>query len=240
MIESRRAIRNLNTMYPDLSAEELANVADTTCIICREDMQAQQSIKRLACQHIFHKNCLRSWFQRQQTCQYHLRLRNPSDEHRFSQVRSVVQRFYVQRPQQQDNVRPPLLRMQLQALLNQVKQRGQGPVPPAGGGIHPGGSSAAPPSSASASSSSSAPPPSPNNAGASAFPTPPLFPFPPFNVNGTHTTTSLNNGNAPTFPFGPLPMVLPPFGKSFMLKTMTRLSIVFPFNQLFHLLHCLQ
>ncbi|CAF2453375.1 unnamed protein product [Rotaria sp. Silwood2] len=68
VIESRRAIHDLNTMYPDLTAEELANVADTTCIICREDMQVQQSIKRLGCQHIFHKNCLRSWFQRQQAC----------------------------------------------------------------------------------------------------------------------------------------------------------------------------
>lgn len=77
VIESRRAIRNLNTMYPDLTAEELANVADTTCIICREDMQAQQSIKRLACQHIFHKNCLRSWFQRQQTCKFNIEDMHP-------------------------------------------------------------------------------------------------------------------------------------------------------------------
>jgi hypothetical protein len=68
LIESRRAIRNLNTMYPDLSADQLAQVMDITCIICREDMQAQQSIKRLHCQHVFHKHCLRSWFQRQQTC----------------------------------------------------------------------------------------------------------------------------------------------------------------------------
>ncbi|CAF0846414.1 unnamed protein product [Rotaria sp. Silwood1] len=68
VIESRRAIHDLNTMYPDLTADELANVADPTCIICREDMQVQQSIKRLGCQHIFHKNCLRSWFQRQQAC----------------------------------------------------------------------------------------------------------------------------------------------------------------------------
>jgi E3 ubiquitin-protein ligase synoviolin len=60
-------------MYPDLTAEELANVADTTCIICREEMQVQQSIKRLGCQHIFHKNCLRSWFQRQQTCMFFLK-----------------------------------------------------------------------------------------------------------------------------------------------------------------------
>jgi E3 ubiquitin-protein ligase synoviolin len=57
-------------MYPDLTADELANIADTTCIICREEMQVQQSIKRLPCQHIFHKNCLRSWFQRQQTCMF--------------------------------------------------------------------------------------------------------------------------------------------------------------------------
>ncbi|CAF1991961.1 unnamed protein product [Rotaria magnacalcarata] len=68
VIESRRAINNLNTMYPDLTADELVNVTDTTCIICREEMQVQQSIKRLDCQHIFHKNCLRSWFQRQQAC----------------------------------------------------------------------------------------------------------------------------------------------------------------------------
>ena len=68
VIESRRAIRNLNTMYPDLTPEDLHNVRDMTCIICREEMQVQQSIKRLNCQHIFHKHCLRSWFQRQQTC----------------------------------------------------------------------------------------------------------------------------------------------------------------------------
>jgi E3 ubiquitin-protein ligase synoviolin len=57
-------------LYPDLTDDELANVVDTTCIICREEMQVQQSIKRLSCQHVFHKNCLRSWFQRQQTCMF--------------------------------------------------------------------------------------------------------------------------------------------------------------------------
>ena len=64
-------------MYPDLTADELANVTDTTCIICREEMQAQQSIKRLGCQHIFHKNCLRSWFQRQQTCKFNCHTLDP-------------------------------------------------------------------------------------------------------------------------------------------------------------------
>ncbi|CAF1132676.1 unnamed protein product [Adineta steineri] len=67
-IESRRAIQNLNTMYPNLTADELANVVDTTCTICREEMQVQQCIKRLTCQHVFHKKCLRAWFQRQQNC----------------------------------------------------------------------------------------------------------------------------------------------------------------------------
>ena len=92
VIMSQRAIRNLNIMYPDVTQEQLRTRADTTCIICREEMlltppndpnapaaqqqqqqqqqhqhQAQQ-IKKLPCDHIFHKSCLRSWFQRQQTC----------------------------------------------------------------------------------------------------------------------------------------------------------------------------
>lgn len=30
--------------------------------------ETNQQIKKLPCDHIFHKSCLRSWFQRQQTC----------------------------------------------------------------------------------------------------------------------------------------------------------------------------
>jgi E3 ubiquitin-protein ligase synoviolin len=76
VIMSRRAIRNLNIMYPDVTAEQLRNYSDTICIICREEMSSPpgatdnnpQQIKKLPCDHIFHKSCLRSWFQRQQTC----------------------------------------------------------------------------------------------------------------------------------------------------------------------------
>lgn len=80
IILSRRAIRNMNTLYPDATAEDLA-AGDSTCIICREEMQPPQEqvaqgarqnaagiIKKLPCGHIFHASCLRSWFQRQQTC----------------------------------------------------------------------------------------------------------------------------------------------------------------------------
>ena len=66
VILSRRAIHNMNTWYPDATEEELA-ATDNVCIICREEMLAP-STKKLPCNHIFHKNCLRSWFQRQQTC----------------------------------------------------------------------------------------------------------------------------------------------------------------------------
>lgn len=62
---SRRAIRNMNTLYPDATPEELA-ASDNICIICREDMV--NTSKKLPCGHIFHTACLRSWFQRQQTC----------------------------------------------------------------------------------------------------------------------------------------------------------------------------
>ncbi|XP_055309629.1 E3 ubiquitin-protein ligase HRD1 [Sitodiplosis mosellana] len=65
VILSRRAIRNMNTLYPDATPEELA-LSDNICIICREDMV--NTSKKLPCGHIFHTACLRSWFQRQQTC----------------------------------------------------------------------------------------------------------------------------------------------------------------------------
>ncbi|XP_055615828.1 E3 ubiquitin-protein ligase HRD1 [Toxorhynchites rutilus septentrionalis] len=65
VILSRRAIRNMNTLYPDATQEEL-QLSDNICIICREDMVS--SSKKLPCGHIFHTACLRSWFQRQQTC----------------------------------------------------------------------------------------------------------------------------------------------------------------------------
>ncbi|XP_073514677.1 E3 ubiquitin-protein ligase synoviolin isoform X3 [Phyllobates terribilis] len=64
-IMSRRAIRNMNTLYPDATPEEL-QAMDNVCIICREEMLT--GAKRLPCNHIFHTSCLRSWFQRQQTC----------------------------------------------------------------------------------------------------------------------------------------------------------------------------
>ena len=59
--------RYLESVYPDATTEDLRTM-DNVCIICREEMQAGNACKKLPCSHIFHKNCLRTWFQRQQTC----------------------------------------------------------------------------------------------------------------------------------------------------------------------------
>lgn len=64
---SRRAIRNMNAFYPNATAQDIEN-SDNVCIICRENMLGNGSCKKLPCNHIFHISCLRSWFQRQQTC----------------------------------------------------------------------------------------------------------------------------------------------------------------------------
>lgn len=80
LMRYRRATRNMDEQYPDATAAELEAAGDRTCIICREEMVArgeeseQESDgpnvtpKKLACGHIFHFHCLRSWLERQQAC----------------------------------------------------------------------------------------------------------------------------------------------------------------------------
>ncbi|KAJ1918985.1 hypothetical protein H4219_002243 [Mycoemilia scoparia] len=90
-IRYRQAIYNMNRKYQTISQEELDQLNDPTCIICREDMQGppQETVlrwreqqqnggghvdvpgstpKKLPCGHIFHFNCLRGWLERQQAC----------------------------------------------------------------------------------------------------------------------------------------------------------------------------
>lgn len=81
LVRYRRATRNMDQLYPDATAEELERMGDHTCIICREEMIPRESQpqdtpqdgpnetpKKLACGHIFHFHCLRSWLERQQSC----------------------------------------------------------------------------------------------------------------------------------------------------------------------------
>jgi E3 ubiquitin-protein ligase synoviolin len=88
-LKYQSATRNMNSRYPDATADELA--ADNTCIVCREEMRPwigtnpqadpaarenaqiyslseRQRPKKLPCNHILHFSCLRSWLERQQAC----------------------------------------------------------------------------------------------------------------------------------------------------------------------------
>ncbi|KAF8626828.1 hypothetical protein AX15_004660 [Amanita polypyramis BW_CC] len=74
------ATRNMDQRYPNATEDELRAMNDRTCIICREEMIAQESgqtsaregpnvtPKKLPCGHVFHFHCLRSWLERQQSC----------------------------------------------------------------------------------------------------------------------------------------------------------------------------
>lgn len=87
----KKAIRDMETRYPDATAEEIAR--EDVCIICREEMrpiaqptagppedqarprrslgssmETRMRPKKLPCGHILHFSCLRSWLERQQIC----------------------------------------------------------------------------------------------------------------------------------------------------------------------------
>ncbi|KAK2079725.1 hypothetical protein QBZ16_002120 [Prototheca wickerhamii] len=63
----RRLTANMDTRFPTATEADLER-AGHTCIICREDLTLGQRPKRLACGHVFHVHCLRSWLERQQLC----------------------------------------------------------------------------------------------------------------------------------------------------------------------------
>ncbi|KAI9670264.1 MAG: E3 ubiquitin-protein ligase hrd1 [Alyxoria varia] len=89
-LKYRNATKDMNSRYPDATAEELDR--DGTCIICREEMKLwqdptvpdrpdpsiqrqnrstsdeRQRPKKLPCGHILHFGCLKSWLERQQVC----------------------------------------------------------------------------------------------------------------------------------------------------------------------------
>ncbi|PWN38131.1 uncharacterized protein FA14DRAFT_118203, partial [Meira miltonrushii] len=94
----RAATRNMDTRFPNATQADLRSMSDGTCIICREEMVAEEAggddqgeapaegrrptptvpasgssglnetPKKLPCGHIFHFHCLRSWLERQQSC----------------------------------------------------------------------------------------------------------------------------------------------------------------------------
>lgn len=120
VILSRRAIHNMNTLYPDATSEELL-AADNVCIICREEMTSAS--KKLPCNHIFHTSCLRSWFQRQQTCptcRLNI-LRTPTNNN--NNARPVPQQRPVAQNQQNAFINPFVIGPNPFELFNQLNLR---------------------------------------------------------------------------------------------------------------------
>lgn len=67
------ATRDMDNKYPALTENEVEQMSDKTCIICREEFDANARSKadtprRLPCSHVFHFRCLHSWLERQQNC----------------------------------------------------------------------------------------------------------------------------------------------------------------------------
>ncbi|SBT45492.1 ERAD-associated E3 ubiquitin-protein ligase HRD1, putative [Plasmodium ovale wallikeri] len=60
----RELTKNIENKFMNATEEELKEVG--TCIICRDDLK--EGSKKLSCSHIFHVECLKSWFIQQQTC----------------------------------------------------------------------------------------------------------------------------------------------------------------------------
>jgi len=61
----RRVMSTMNELFEDATEEDLAS-GDRICIICRDVMQP--GAKKLACGHIFHRQCLQGWLKRQLNC----------------------------------------------------------------------------------------------------------------------------------------------------------------------------
>lgn len=63
----RKMTINLNNSMSSPTEEELQNLSDRLCIICRDDITPETS-KKLHCGHIFHIVCLQNWMIRQYCC----------------------------------------------------------------------------------------------------------------------------------------------------------------------------
>jgi E3 ubiquitin-protein ligase synoviolin len=116
-IKYKRANSKLHQCFPEPTEEQL-QASDRICIICRDslDLVSTRSFKpkRLPCGHLFHLACLRSWFERQQTCPTCRTSALPSD-----QAESELQEQHPVRQEQQQQHRDGL-----QQRLNQLRQAG--------------------------------------------------------------------------------------------------------------------
>jgi E3 ubiquitin-protein ligase synoviolin len=64
-----RAINaSINHRFPTVSAEELAQAHDITCIVCQSDMVGGTCKRLPCCRRIVHTECIKSWLEEHATC----------------------------------------------------------------------------------------------------------------------------------------------------------------------------
>ncbi|KAJ1742098.1 hypothetical protein LPJ78_002816 [Coemansia sp. RSA 989] len=64
LVAFRKAIESMRCQFPDASKEDIIKFNDR-CSICREILV---TAKKLPCDHLFHRSCLRSWLVRHLSC----------------------------------------------------------------------------------------------------------------------------------------------------------------------------
>lgn len=63
----RKMTKSLNHSMSSPTKEDIDNLSDQLCIICRDEL-TQNTSKKLSCGHIFHIACLQNWMIRQYCC----------------------------------------------------------------------------------------------------------------------------------------------------------------------------
>ncbi|KAJ2263297.1 hypothetical protein GGI01_000856 [Coemansia sp. RSA 376] len=64
LVAFRKAVESMKCRFPDASKEDIIRFNDR-CSICREVLM---TAKKLPCDHLFHRSCLRSWLVRHLSC----------------------------------------------------------------------------------------------------------------------------------------------------------------------------
>eukprot|EP00744_Colponema_vietnamica_P011374 GILI01015998.1.p1 GENE.GILI01015998.1~~GILI01015998.1.p1 ORF type:complete len:506 (-),score=68.47 GILI01015998.1:71-1564(-) len=68
LVNYRRLMANIDRVLPDATKEQLDK--DNKCAICYDDMLEGTHCKALPCSHVFHRECLLRWFEKQTACVY--------------------------------------------------------------------------------------------------------------------------------------------------------------------------
>jgi len=66
-IRFRKTLISIDKQMKTPTDNDVNNLSDKTCIICRDDVKPEFS-KMLSCCHIFHIKCLQNWLRRQYCC----------------------------------------------------------------------------------------------------------------------------------------------------------------------------